>query len=245
MQNSEWRVEVLLPGSWHGATSTLLSNRRHHIIVDTGMPHEAHAIVKALEARGLRPTDIQTVINSHFHIDHMSNNTLFPASEIFGSQESYDWCRAVYSDLLDQQNWETLILKYYPETFDYDHAEEMMGKLRKFALRWWDPKRLGDSSQFRWIEKHALPHGLESFFTSGHVPGHASIIVDGGEQRTVIAGDALLSRQHEEKVLTMIPHHRKQFQQDRARILAMQARILPGHDLEFSLPSPEEGLGLG
>ena len=245
MQNSEWRVEVLLPGSWHGATSTLLSNRRHHIIVDTGMPHEAHAIVKALEARGLRPTDIQTVINSHFHIDHMSNNTLFPASEIFGSQESYDWCRAVYSDLLDQQNWETLILKYYPETFDYDHAEEMMGKLRKFALRWWDPKRLGDSSQFRWIEKHALPHGLESFFTSGHVPGHASIIVDGGEQRTVIAGDALLSRQHEEKVLTMIPHHRKQFQQDRARILAMQARILPGHDLEFSSPSPEEGAGLG
>lgn len=245
MQNSEWRVEVLLPGSWHGATSTLLSNRRHHIIVDTGMPHEAHAIVKALEARDLRPTDIQTVINSHFHIDHMSNNTLFPASEIFGSQESYDWCRAVYSDLLDQQNWETLILKYYPETFDYDHAEEMMGKLRKFALRWWDPKRSGDSSQFRWIEKHALPHGLESFVTSGHVPGHASIIVHGGEQRTVIAGDALLSRQHEEKVLTMIPHHRKQFQQDRARILAMQARILPGHDLEFSLPSPEDGPGLG
>jgi glyoxylase-like metal-dependent hydrolase (beta-lactamase superfamily II) len=104
---------------------------------------------------------------------------------------------------------------------------------------------LGNSSQFRWIEKHALPHGLESFATSGHVPGHASIIVHGGEQRTVIAGDALLSRQHEEKVLTMIPHHRKQFQQDRARILAMQARILPGHDLEFSLPSPEEGPDLG
>jgi glyoxylase-like metal-dependent hydrolase (beta-lactamase superfamily II) len=234
MQKSEWKVDVLLPGSWHGATSVLLSNNRHHVIVDTGMPHEAHVIVKALEDRGLRPTDIQAVINTHFHIDHMSNNTLFPGSAIFGSQECYDWCRAAYSDLLDQQNWETLILKYYPETFDYDHAEEMMGKLRKFALRWWDPKRLGDPSQFRWLEKHALPHDLESLVTSGHVPGHASIIVHGGKQRTVIAGDALLSRSHEEKVLTMIPHHRKQFQQDRARILAMQARILPGHDLEFS-----------
>ena len=240
MLNGEWKVDVLLAGSWHGATSVLLSNRDHRVIVDTGMPHEAHAIVKALELRGLRPTDIQIVVNSHFHIDHVSNNTLFSSSAIFGCQESYDWCRAAYSDLLDQQNWETLILKYYPETFDYERAEEMMGKLRKFALRWWDPKRLGDPGQFRWIEKHALPHDLESFITSGHVPGHASIVVHGGKQRTVIAGDALLSRTHDEKVLTMIPHHRKQYQADRARILAMPARILPGHDVEFSTSCPED-----
>ena len=236
MQNSRWKVDVLLPGSWRGATSVLLTKGKHHVIVDTGMPHEAHEIVRALELHGLRPTDIQTVINSHFHIDHVSNNALFTGSEIFGSQESYDWCRAVYSDLRDKQNWETLILKYYPETFEYERAKELMAKLRKLALRWWDPKRLGDSSQFRWIEKQALPAELESLVTSGHVPGHASIIVHGGERRTVIAGDALLSRRHDEEVLTMIPHHRKQSQQDRAHILAMQARILPGHDAEISAP---------
>jgi glyoxylase-like metal-dependent hydrolase (beta-lactamase superfamily II) len=234
MQNGEWKVDVLLPGSWRGATSVLLSHGRHHVIVDTGMPHEAHEIVRALELRGLKLTDIRTVINSHFHIDHVSNNKLFPRSEIFGSQQSYDWCRAVYSDLRDQQNWETLILKYYPETFDYEHAEDMMGKLRKLALRWWDPKRLGSSSQFRWIEKQGLPANLEGLVTSGHVPGHTSIIVHGREQRTVIAGDALLSRENDEQVLTMIPHNRKQFDQERERILAMQARILPGHDVEFS-----------
>jgi len=237
MKNCEWKVNVLLPGSWHGATSVLLSCGRRHIIVDTGMPHEEHAIVKALKLRGLNPSDIQTVINSHFHVDHMSNNALFPGSEIFGSRQSYDWCRALYSDLLDQQNWEKLILKYYPETFDYEQAEETMGKLRKLVLRWWDPKRLGDASQFRWIEQHALPHNLETLITSGHVPGHASIVVHQGEQRTVIAGDALLSRTHDEEVLTMIPHCRKQYLEDRASILAIQARILPGHDLEFSTPS--------
>ena len=142
MQKSEWKVDVLLPGSWHGATSTLLSRGSHHIIIDTGMPHEAHQLMKALKARGLKPADIRTIINSHFHIDHVSNNALFPAgTDIFGSQQSYDWCRAVYSDLLDQQNWEVLILKYYPETFDYEAAEELMGKLRKLALRWWDCNR--------------------------------------------------------------------------------------------------------
>jgi glyoxylase-like metal-dependent hydrolase (beta-lactamase superfamily II) len=236
MQNNRWKVDVLLPGSWRGATCVLLSKGRHHIIVDTGMPHEACQIVEALRLRELRTSDIRTIINTHFHVDHVSNNALFPASEIFASQESYDWCGAVYSDLLDQQNWQTLVLKYYPETYDYEQAEEMMGKLRKLALRWWDPKRLGNSSQFRWIEKHALPENLEGLLTSGHVPGHASIIVHEGKQRTVIAGDALLSHHHDEKVLTMIPHHRKQSQQDRARILAMRARILPGHDEEFSTP---------
>ena len=225
-----------LAGKLRGATSVLLSKGTQHIIADTGMPHEAHEIVKALELRGLRPSDIQIVINSHFHIDHVLNNALFPGSEIFGSQESYDSCRAVYSDLLDKQNWETLILKYYPETFEYERAKELMAKLRKLALRWWDPKRLGNPSQFRWIEKHALPADLEGLLTSGHVPGHVSIIVHGGERRTVIAGDALLSRRHDEEVLTMIPHSRKQFQQDRGRILAMGARIVPGHDAEFSLP---------
>jgi len=240
MRDGEWNVDVLVPGSWHGATSVLISDRRHNIVVDTGLPHEAHAIMKALELRGLKPTDIRLVINSHFHIDHVSNNTLFPTSEILCSLESYEWCRAVYSDLLDGRHWETLIPKYYPDLFDYDHALEMMGKLRKLVLRWWDPKRLGDSSQFRWIEKHPLPHNLESLVTFGHVPGHVSIIVHTGKQRTVIAGDAVLSRRDEEKTLTMIPHQRKQYQQDRARILAMQARILPGHDREFTTLSSEQ-----
>jgi glyoxylase-like metal-dependent hydrolase (beta-lactamase superfamily II) len=201
------------------------------------MPHEAHQIVKALERLGLTPSDIQTVINTHFHIDHVLNNMLFPGSEIYGSQESYDWCRSVYSTLMDQQNWKTLILKYYPETYEYEGTKQMMAQLRKFALRWWDPKRLGDPSQFRWIEKHPLADGLEKFLSSGHVPGHLSIIVNGEDQRAVISGDALLSRLHDDQVLTMIPHNRKQFQQDRARILAMQGRILPGHDVEFSSPS--------
>ena len=44
-----WKVEELLAGSWRGATSVLISNGRCHIVVDTGMPHEAHLLVKALE----------------------------------------------------------------------------------------------------------------------------------------------------------------------------------------------------
>ena len=229
-----WKTEVLLPGSWRGATCTLLSRGHHHIIIDTGMPHEAHRLLEALEKRGLHPSDIRMVINTHFHVDHVLNNCLFPESEIYGSQQSHDWCCDAYADLLDEQNWEKLSLKYYPESADYERTPELMGALRRFALRWWDRKRLGDPSRFRWIETHRLPDDLEFLVTHGHVPGHVSVIVHNGGRPTVIAGDAVLTREHDENVFTMIPHNREQFQHDRARILAMLGRILPGHDDEFS-----------
>ncbi len=161
------------------------------------------------------------------------NNSLFSNSRIYASQESYDWCRSLYSDLLDKAYWEKLILKYYPETWDYERAGELMGKLRKMALRLWDPRRLGRRTQFRWTETTALPEGLESLVTAGHVPGHISIVVHTSGEDTIIAGDVVLSRDTEAEVLTMIPHQRQRFELDRARLLALGGRILPGHDTEF------------
>jgi glyoxylase-like metal-dependent hydrolase (beta-lactamase superfamily II) len=232
MADCDWKVSVLLTGSWRGATSVLLSNRRHHIVVDTGLPHEAHQLVSALKEKGLAPSDISAVINTHFHVDHVMNNCLFPQSLIYASQQSHDWCLAMYADVADPSHWERRALKYYPETLDYEQARNNMGWLRKFALRWWDVKRLGEPSRFRWMETQPLPEGLETLVTTGHVPGHTSIIV-GGETRTVIAADALLSREHNEQVLTMIPYNRAQYQLDRARLLALGGYILPGHDRGF------------
>jgi glyoxylase-like metal-dependent hydrolase (beta-lactamase superfamily II) len=235
MGESFWKVEVLLTGSWRGATSVLLTKRSLHIVVDTGLPHEAHQLLGALKKRGLAPSDIGAVINTHFHVDHVLNNCLFPSSVIYGPQESYEWCRALYADLVEESGWEKRILKYYPETFDYERAAENMGKLRKLTLRWWDVARLGSPAQFRWIENHSLPEGIETLVTHGHVRGHISLIISNGEQRTVIAADALLTRDHDEQVLTMIPHNRKQFLLDREMILSLGGRIIPGHDREFSL----------
>jgi glyoxylase-like metal-dependent hydrolase (beta-lactamase superfamily II) len=236
MTDSNWEVDVLLTGSWRGATSTLLSKGRHHIVVDTGLPHEEYQLLAALESRGLRPDDIKTVINTHFHVDHVLNNCLFPSSTIYTPQQSYDWCCSLYSDLRSEDGWEDAVLRYYPETFEETKSVENMGKLRNFALRWWDTERLGDRSQYRWIEREGLPDGLEALITSGHVPGHASILIQRPLQPVVIAADALLSREHDERILTMIPFNRAQYLKDRARILALGGHIIPGHDRGFHLP---------
>jgi glyoxylase-like metal-dependent hydrolase (beta-lactamase superfamily II) len=235
MEKSAWKVQVLLTGSWRGATSVLLSNNHLQIVVDTGLPHEAHQLLEALRRNGCAPSDIQMVINTHYHVDHVLNNCLFPSSLIYGPQESYEWCCALYSELRHEADWKDRLLKYYPETFEYDHAEANMGKLRKFTLRWWDVERLGRPSQFRWTELHPLPAGLENLVTHGHVPGHLSLMLPEGERRTVIAGDALMTRGHDDQVLTMIPYNRRQALLDRETILSLGSRIIPGHDREFLL----------
>jgi glyoxylase-like metal-dependent hydrolase (beta-lactamase superfamily II) len=234
MAETEWKVETLLPGSWRSAASVLLSNGSRRFVIDTGMPHEEHLIVNALQQRGLSACDIEAVINTHFHIDHVLNNSLFAGSAIYGTQESHDWCCSLYSDLLDNQHWEKLILKYYPQVFEYDHAVEHLRQMRKFTLRWWDRKRLGCTSQHRWLESHSLPEGLEIFATSGHVPGHLSVIVAEKDQMTIVAGDACLSRSEDSRVLTMIPRDREQSRLDREQVLALGTRIFPGHDVEFT-----------
>jgi glyoxylase-like metal-dependent hydrolase (beta-lactamase superfamily II) len=235
MAETKWKVETLLPGSWRSASSVLVSNGSHRLVVDTGMPHEEHLLLSALQQRGLTPSDIHAVINTHFHIDHVLNNSLFPGAAIYATQESLDWCCSLYSDLLDNQNLEKSILKYYPQTLEYDHAVQHLHQMRQFTLRWWDPKRLGGSSQHRRLESYSLPEGLEAIVTTGHVPGHVSVLIPEKEHTTVVAGDACLSRSSEDApILTMIPRDREQARLDRERVLALGNRIFPGHDVEFT-----------
>ncbi len=230
-----WKADVLLTGDWRGASCVLLTGSQL-VLVDTGMPHDACHLIEALAKRGLQPADVRCLINTHFHFDHVSNNFLFPNSVIYASQQSHNWCIGLYRDLGDA-NWRKLILRYYPETLEYDNAEELMGKLRKLALRWWDMKRIGASSQFRWIETHTLPEGLEGFVTGGHVPGHVSLLVKATKGTTVVAGDAVLTQNQEDRVLTMIPHCRAQYRDERQRILSIPGFIIPGHGQAFENPA--------
>ncbi|MGH9355366.1 MAG: MBL fold metallo-hydrolase [Terriglobia bacterium] len=239
-----WKADVLLEGNWRGASSVLLRGASGPVLIDTGMPNDASRLVAALAKHGLRPGDIRCLINTHFHVYHVSNNYLFPDSLIYATQQSHDWCIGLYSALADGTNWKKLTLDYYPETFNYGNAEDLMDKGRKIALRWWDATRVGSPSQFRWMECHSLPADIEAMLTSGHVPGHASLLVRNGDSTTIVAGDALLTRSDDDHVLTMIPQCRSQYIKDREKILSFQGAVIPGHDRAFqNTPDPPQGVG--
>ncbi|UCE36363.1 MAG: MBL fold metallo-hydrolase [Thermoplasmata archaeon] len=59
------------------STVTLISGDGHNIIVDTGVPGEGDNILSGLANHGLSQEDIDIVINTHLHGDHMGNNALF------------------------------------------------------------------------------------------------------------------------------------------------------------------------
>ncbi len=49
-----------------------------HVLVDTGGPDQRDALLAALRAHGLEPSDVGVVVVTHGHLDHTGNLNLFP-----------------------------------------------------------------------------------------------------------------------------------------------------------------------
>lgn len=58
-------------------TIVLVRDNGKNILVDTGNPKDKDKIVQALKKQGLAPDDIDFVIITHFHSDHVGCNYLF------------------------------------------------------------------------------------------------------------------------------------------------------------------------
>jgi len=71
------------------STVTLIITEEHNIIVDTALPREGKQIVHALSARGLSVNDIDIVINTHLHGDHIGNNGLFLKAEFIAHAKEF------------------------------------------------------------------------------------------------------------------------------------------------------------
>lgn len=80
------KVKVLLNGyfKWIGknkckasCTVSLIQDGKTNIIVDTGTRSNQEKLIKALKKEGLQPEDINYVIITHSHTDHLENLGLF------------------------------------------------------------------------------------------------------------------------------------------------------------------------
>lgn len=67
-----------------------LENKKLNIIFDIGAPYEKIIIQRTLEENNLTPDDINFIILSHWHIDHIGTLDLFKKAKIIISSESYD-----------------------------------------------------------------------------------------------------------------------------------------------------------
>ncbi|MDD1750102.1 MAG: MBL fold metallo-hydrolase [Methanothrix sp.] len=66
---------------------TLIISGRHKIIVDSGLKGEEEPIQKALAKLGIKPEEIDCIVNTHSHSDHCGNNHLFSRAKVLAAKE--------------------------------------------------------------------------------------------------------------------------------------------------------------
>lgn len=144
-----------------------------HILVDTcvgehdkPMPMGPTNFLESLASAGFRADDIDTVLCTHLHFDHVGWNTrqvdgrwvpTFPqARYLFGRVE---W-----------EHWST-------ETHDYLNIDETV-------------KPVIDAGLADLVETtHRVCDQVRLVPTPGHTPGHVSVVIESGGERAVITGD--------------------------------------------------------
>lgn len=145
------------------------------ILVDTGLgpgPHEgvggqAGQLLVELRSEGISPVDVNTVVFTHLHRDHVGWNGLASGREV----------RAVFPNaryLVPKKDWE-----YYspPEMRD-----------RTFYLD--GTRALYDQGLVDLVDgERSLGSHLALFPTPGHTPGHQAVLVASQGERAAILGD--------------------------------------------------------
>lgn len=133
------------------------------VLADLGMEFWGGRLLSSLAAAGLRPADIDVVLYSHLHIDHVGWTAnqdavlTFPRARHVMSRPEWDY---------------------------WTDAPEMIGPSEQ------DLAALADRVELFDGEAAPVP-GISVIPTYGHTAGHCSFLVSSGTERAVVLGDAI------------------------------------------------------
>ena len=65
------------------STVSLVVSANKRVIVDTGSPKDLKLLREALRAASVRPDEVDMVVNTHLHMDHIGGNSLFPNARFY------------------------------------------------------------------------------------------------------------------------------------------------------------------
>ena len=175
--------EVLSP-----YTCLLIETGRHVVLVDTGAGDASStsgAILARLEVAGIRPKDVDTVIITHAHPDHIGGaidlcgRPAFPNARYVLSETEWEFWTGARSDLSALQ---------VPAS-----ARESLQSMARRALG-----ALRHQIEAVPNECEIVP-GVRVIPAPGHTPGHLAVLLESEGQRLLNLGDAAVHPLHLEQ----------------------------------------------
>ena len=178
--------EIITP--W---TCLLVNTGRQRVLVDTGGGPEATRLVPSvgkllqnLEAEGIEPGDIDVVILTHGHPDHIGGNTDAEGKPAFPKARYVMW----------KDEWEFWTSE--PDLGQLEVEESLKQLMLTFARSNLPPIE----GQLDLVDRESeVVPGIRAVAALGHTPGHMALAISSGSKQLLCISDALLHPIHMEQ----------------------------------------------
>jgi len=162
----------------------VIQTGEHCVLVDTGLGKEDRApnagkLLQNLESEGIGPSDIDTVILSHAHGDHIGGNTdltgmvAFPHARYVMRKEEWDFWTSETTLAQPDHQWMTSFVN-----------KHLLPLHDRFELLEQDKE---------------IVSGIHSIFAPGHTPGHMALVVVSNGEELLCLGDVITHPIHLEQ----------------------------------------------
>ena len=160
-------------------SQTLLETGGRTVIIDPGTGGQwvdtAGTMAQSLAAAGYTPADIDTILISHFHPDHIyglmdreTDAQQFPDAEIIVPEAEYAfWTDPQVTSMLPEAWW------------------PLAQRIQRTFSNWPNVRRVA-------AEADVAP-GIRTIATPGHTPGHTAFHVSSGASELIVAGDVAIT----------------------------------------------------
>jgi glyoxylase-like metal-dependent hydrolase (beta-lactamase superfamily II) len=207
----------------------LIRMDKRKVLIDTGWGSGKEAgwgnLISILKKNGIKPEEIDIIIHSHGHPDHVGGNTddkgglLFPRARYFMYKKEWDFWTSL-PDLGKIEKWV---------------QNEMHAYVRKNLIPFRERFTLVD------VEKEFLP-GIKFIWAPGHSPYHSVINISSGNEQLLYGSDLL----HHPLQIPRLDcgvfgdYDAEQARQTRIKLISQAVK---NHTMVFACHFPFPGLG--
>jgi len=167
--------------------SLLINTGQHLVLVDTGagdMEPTTGKLIPNLRAEGIEPEDIDTVILTHAHPDHIGGNIDSEGKPAFRNARYIMW----------EDEWDFWISR--PNLAALDISES--GK--EWFIRYARDHLLPIQNQFDLADHEMeIVHGIRTVAALGHTPGHMAVSITSNNEQLLYISDAVIHPIHLEQ----------------------------------------------